>query len=90
MLAGLRAEPLVALRGGVEAVGGEGIAELAQRTAVVVVAALGPLEFMLVTGMRAQVDHPPRVQLAIDEGQGRFLPEGGIPRRRGDLERDGQ
>jgi hypothetical protein len=53
---GLSTEPLVALALGIVAVGGEGVAKGAERTASVVAAASGPKGFIPVRLMGAQVD----------------------------------
>jgi len=58
MQAGVLADPLVAMAGGIEAIGGEGIAKGAHRAALVIVAAERPQAFVLIGDMGTQVDHP--------------------------------
>jgi hypothetical protein len=64
--AGLSAEPLVALAFGVEAIGGEGKPIGANGTTFVIVAAHGPLGFVIVRLVSAEIDGAPGMQARVD------------------------
>jgi len=76
--AGVEAGPFVALAVEVEAVGLEGIAEGADGTALVVVAAQRPEGFVLVGLVSAQVDDPSGVEFGVDSVEEDVVAQGRI------------
>jgi hypothetical protein len=84
--AGLSTEPLVALTVEVETISGEGVAEGANGTALVVVAADRPEGFVAVGGMGAQIDDPTGVETGVDGMEDDIVTEGGIAHDVGDVE----
>lgn len=77
-MTGAIAEPLVAVFGKVEAVGGERIAKSADRTTFVVIAAQGPESLVVVSLMSAEIDDAASFEDVVDDAQDARIAKGGI------------
>jgi len=78
LLANAATEPLVAVFGEVEAIGGEGVAEGADGTPFVVIATEGPEGLVAVGRVSAEVDHAAGLEVMVDDAQGGGVAEGSI------------